>query len=496
MVNVVLSLYGGFFMLKKIIGACLLLAIMCFQAAAQEGDAKKVSITGDLLTIYTLGNANEDQRIDTVPDTAGAFFYNPLTGTRKNGFYTAANLYATIKPAEWLEGYFKLYSIHRPGSFYMPLQMENLGREDFSTVKLDAVYGKASVLEAVGLNPPVYLFLKGGRYKAQAAQYGIISKYKTEQVLYMMNTKTDLTYEMEFGVKEPFKLGLSGATNYLLNQSVQRLYDEDGAFSHGNDVINEYAPQFLLALRFTDFSPSDSLKINAELLYGQNVSNIYSGNAIGASAGIVLDITDDISVPIGLQFGFFEKNIDLLGQAALTPMTTSPAAGGGTTTDFRESYAFALGAGLRVKTDIVNVEFNLAGNYNFIKHFYRTDLSIIKLSADAMITLLDKFFAGGGLILGSLSDAEWKTRDGVTDDDYSHVFKLSENMGYELYGGINLGNSSKFVVGFNQNKGISLNNMLEAKLEGQMKFKQEDSNWGTDKLVEAGGLYFKFFFKF
>jgi len=483
-------------MLKKIMVACLLLAITCFQALAQEGDARKVTISGDLLTIYTLGNAKDEQRIDTVPDTAGAFFFNPLTGTRKNGYYTAANLYATIKPVNWLEGYFKLYSIHRPGSFYMPLQMENMGREDFSTVKLDAVYGKANVLEAVGLDSSLYLNLKGGRYKAQAAQYGIVSKYKTEQVLYMMNTKTDLTYEMEFGVKEPFKLGLSGATNYFLSQSVQRLYDEDGAFSHGNDVLNEYAPQFLIALRFMDFSSGSILKANAEILYGQNVSNIYSGNAIGASTGIVLGINDGISVPIGLQFGYFEKNIDLLGEAALTPMTTSPAAGGSTTTDFRESFAVALGTGLSVKADALNIDFNVAGSYNFIKHFYRTDLSIIKLSVDAMVTVLDHYFIGGGLILGSLTDAEWKTKEGVTDDDYSHVFKLTENMGYEVYGGINLGNTSKFVVGFNQNKGISLNNMLEAKHEGQMKYKQADSNWGTDKLAEAGGLYFKFFYKF
>jgi hypothetical protein len=470
---------------------------MCFQAAAQqEEDARKVTISGELLTIYTLGNAADDQRIDTVPETAGAYFNNPTTGTRKNGYYTAANLYASIKPVEWLEGYFKVYGIHRPGSFYFPLQMESLGREDFASVKFDAVYGKASVFDAVKLNLPLYLNLKGGRYKAQAAQYGIVSKYKTEQVLYMMNTKTDLTYEMEVGIKEPFKLGFSGATNYLLSQSVQRLYDEDGAFSHGNDVLNEYAPQFLLALRFTEFAPTDLIKINAELLYGQNVSNIYSGNAIGASANAALNISDAISVPIGLQFGYFEKNIDILSQSALTPMTTSAAAGGGTTTDFRESVAGALGAGLRYKAELFKIDFNLAGSFSSIKHFYRTDLAIIKLSVDTMATVLENYFIGAGLIMGSLTDAEWKTREGITADNYSHVFKLAENMGYEVYAGINLGNSSKFVIGFNQNKGISLNNMLEARHDGQIKFKQADSSWGTDQLAEAGGLYFKFHFIF
>ena len=486
-------------MLKKIIGVCLLLAVIGFQAFAQD-DERKITIAGDLLTIYTLGiakdTAKESQRIDVVPETAGAFFSNPYTGTRQNGFYTAANLYATIKPVSWVEGYFKLYAIHRPGSFYLPLQMENMGREDFSAVKLDAVYGKASVLDALEVDSSLYLNLKGGRYKAQAAQYGIVSKYKTEQVLYMMNTKTDFTYELEFGIKEPVKFGISGATNYLLSQSVQRLYDDDGAFSHGNDVLNEYAPQFLIALRFMDIELSDTGKLNAELLYGQNVSNIYSGNAFGASVGVSLGIGDGLSIPIGLQVGFFEKNIDVLGQAALTPMTTSAAAGGLNTTDFRDSLAAALGAGLRVKGDGVNFDFNLAGTFNSIKHFYRTDLVICKLSADTMVTFSNNYFLGGGLILGSLTDAEWKTQEGITDDNYAHVFKLKENMGYEVYGGINLGNTSKFVIGFNENKGISLNNMLEARHEGQIKYKQPDSSWGTDQLAEAGGLYLKFQYKF
>jgi len=177
-------------------------------------------------------------------------------------------------------------------------------------------------------------------------------------------------------------------------------------------------------------------------------------------------------------------------------MTTSAAAGNGNTTDFRESTSVALGAGLRFKADIVNVDFNVAGSFSSIKHFYRTDLSIAKLSVDTMVTLLEHYFIGGGLIFGSLSDAEWKTRDGITDDNYSHVFTISENTGYEIYAGVNLGNTSKFVIGFNQNKGISLNNMLEAKHEGQMKYKQEKSSWKQDQLAEAGGLYFKFFFKF
>jgi len=472
---------------KKIIAVGFLLVFLNFYVLAQ--DAEKVIISGDLFALYTIGNASNDQKIDD-PLATGAFFNDPVTGTRKNGYYTYANLYSTFKPFNWFEGYFKIYAISRPGSFHMPLQMENLGKQDFA-LTLDAVYGKVDVLQALSVDTPFDIFLKAGKYKAQAAQYGIISKYKTEQVLYMMNTKTDFTYEAGVTLNEPVKFLASFATNYLFDESVQRLYDEDGGIAnHGDAVLNEYAPQFLIGLRMWDLN-----NFSAELLYGQNVSNIYSGNVAGLSLKYIADINDGISIPIGLQFGLFEKNIDLLGEAAVA----SPIYLGGTTTvDFRLSWAAALGTGFRMKGESLNMEVNLAGAFNSITHYTRNDLNIIKLSVDTMFTIVDKYFIGGGLIFGSLLDAEWKTREDARDKEtyYEHTFTLAENMGYEIYAGINLAKDSKFIIGFNQNKGISLNHMLEAKHEGQMKYKQADSSWKQDQLVEAGGLYFKFFFKF
>ena len=477
----------------RIMIAALLLVFWGFQAAAQNDDAKVV-ISGDFTTIYTLGNASDDQKIDD-PNAAGAYFYSQTDGTRKNGYYTAANLIVDFRPADGLEGYFKLYSIHRPGSFHLPLQMENMGArtwrgDNVDTFVIDAVYGKANVFKVLDIDLPIDLYLKGGRYKAQAAQFGIISKYKTEQVLYLMNTKTDFTYELGVGIVELYNIMFSGAINYLFNESVQRYYDEDGALLHGNQVLNEYAPQFLLAL-----TARDLFGIDAEILYGQNVSNIYSGNAIGFSAKYSVDVTDDISVPIGLSFAYFEKNVDLLGNAAVA--VPSATAGNSFTMDFRDSIGVALGTGLRLKADPINLDFNLAGSFNHIKSYYRTDLNVIKLSADTMFTFDQKFFIGGGLFLGTLTDVEWKTRDDADGESgWEHTFKPSENMGFEIYGGLNLTQNARFVIGFNQNKGLSLNHMLEPKTEGQMKYKQADSNWAQDKLAEAGGLYFKFFFKF
>jgi len=480
----------------KILVPVLLLVLLGVNLTAQEST---FSVTGDVTAIYTLGNADpETQKIDD-PLAAGAFFNSQTDGTRRNGFYTAVNVYATFKPVDGLEGYFKLYSIHRPGSFHLPLQMENMGRQSWEQVTVDAFYGKANVLKLLGMELPYDLYLKGGRYKAQAAQFGIVSKYKTEQLLYLMNTKTDFTYELGFGVTDPLNLYVSGAINYLFDESVPRYYDEDGAVKHGNKVLNEYAPQFILALTLRGISTIEALKkLNVELLYGQNVSNIYSGNSFGLSAAYPIVISDSLSIPIGLTFAYFEKNVDMLGNAAVAdPVAT---AGNTTTMDFRDTLGAALGVGLRTNINLLDLEFNLAGAYNMVKSVYRTDLNIIRLSADTMITYDKKFFLGGGVFFGTLSDVEWKTTDEALaqqkETDYEHIFTLAQNMGYEIYAGLNLTPNGKFVIGFNDNKGLSLNNMLEAKTEGQMKYKQKDSNWAQDKLAQAGGLYFKFYYKF
>jgi len=117
---------------------------------------------------------------------------------------------------------------------------------------------------------------------------------------------------------------------------------------------------------------------------------------------------------------------------------------------------------------------------------------------DTIFTLQNRYFLGGGFFAGTLTDAEWKTRDDVEKEDYNHTFTFANNIGYEVYAGINFGGSGgKFVIGFNQNKGLSLNHILEARPEGQMKYKQENSEWTfSNRLVEAGGLFFKFFFRF
>ncbi|MDR2543871.1 MAG: hypothetical protein LBC80_10555 [Treponema sp.] len=472
----------------------IILMAFAINAQAQISDAT-VSFSADFTTIYTIGNALADDSMK-IPDTTatGAYFASQTEPATKNGFYTLGNLHINFNPFPWMEGYFRIYSIDRPGSFYHPLSMENAGERrmsnpnNFPSFTLDVVYGRVNVFEAIEMEMPFELFMKAGRYKVQGSHFAVVSKYKLEDIHYLMNLKTDLTYEVG-AIFDNFKV--SAATNYMFNEATQRLYNTDGMVTHGNIVLNEYAPQAFLLAQFTDMEVGGN-KLNAEVAYGFNVSGIDSGHSAGFSSRYTLDgIADNISLPIGLAFVFHQRNIDVLGKAAVyaPPVTTA---------SMRTNISAALGTGLRYTLPDYDVELNLAGTFNMVDHYYRDSLQIIRLSLDTMVTIQEHFFVGGGFIAGTLLDAQWKTKASAADkEDFDHTFTFMQNFGYEVYGGINFRNSGKFVIGFNQNKGLSLNHMLEARPDAQIKYKQKDTEWTTsDRLVEAGGLYFKFVFRF
>jgi len=479
---------------KNMVVALFLALAAVSHAAAQSSEAAYV-VGGDLTALYTLGNAANDQLVGE--NGAGAYFSDPASGiiAKKNGFYTAANLYAHFSPFPWLEGSFKLNAISRNGSFYLPLRMENNDVKDFTKdLTIDMVYAKVNVFEALELQMPVDLFAKAGKYKAQASHYGVVSRYGTEDALYTMNIKNDFTYELGVDVDSPFKIGVSAAANYRLTEAVQRFYDEDGGMGlHGNAVPGAFAPQFITMLKLRDFNG----RLNAELLYGNNVLGAYSGHAMGFSARYTLrDINDGLAIPIGLSFGLYEKNLDILGRAAILPGAHE------NTMSFRSSWCAGLGTGIRFsRPELFDLDVNLGGGFFSVQHYYRTNLPVIKLSLDAVCTWQQRFFAGGGFVAGTLTDAEWKTRDDVDitldNNGYAHTFTFAENCGYEIYAGINLHKNGKMIIGFNRNRGLSLNHTLEAKTEGQIKYKQAGTDWNTsDKLVEAGGLYVKCVLRF
>ena len=473
--------------MKKMFLSTLLLFFVGLFVFAQENLPFRV--TGNLTTIYSLGNAAEDQMLGTgVGD--GAYVET------KNGYFVESNLYALFNPVPYLEGYFKLYTIARPGSFYTPLALERKSEQNFNLV-LDRVYGRIDVFEALNLSLPLGLglALKTGKYKAEPAFYNRVSKFTIEDITYMMVSANTYNYEIEASIKpidDNFTISASFVGNYLFDESIQRLYDIDGGVSdHGFPVLGKYAPQFMSFLRFNDLALGGGL-LNAELIFGQNVSNIYSGNAFGAALNYVLPvIQDSLSLPIGLGFAMYEKNIDIISRTASTDRNE--------TTSFRNTVSGSLALGVRFKSGDLELNANLAGVFNNVEHIYREPLQIISMSVDTQLIFHDRFFLGGGFIAGTLTDANWKTIDDpqIIPKDrggYDHTFTLADNFGYEIYGGLNLWENTRFIIGFNQNRGLAMNYNLENKGEGLIKYKLAGSDTVVGELpkYETSGLFIKF----
>jgi hypothetical protein len=455
---------------------------------AQSGGGPVFSVSGDLTAIYTLGNAEPSQAL-------GSGAGNGAYEDQKNGYYTNANIHFLFRPAAFLEGYAKIAATHRPGSLYVPLQLEYFGASDFA-ISFDNFYGKIGVLEAFSVESPVNIFLKAGKFKTESSYFGRISKFETESVLYMLKTATTYNYEVEADFRstlldQPFRMSAAFTSNFKYDEATPRLYDLDGTVSpHGQPVLGEYAPQLYASLKLHELGFGSS-KLAAELLWALNGANIYSGHSAGGSLRYTFAAGDSLTVPVGVSFGWYEKNIDILSGTADTAQDRA-------TTDLRETLSFGYGAGIRFGTGALAVDANVAGAVSSVAHIYRDPLTIASLSVDSQITW-NNFFVGGGVVFGTLVDAEWKTADDVNpsldNNGYMHTFSLAENLGYEIYGGVKFPSNCRVVVGFNQNKGLAMNYTLESRADGQIKYKQDGTAAG-DRMFETGGLFIKVGFSF
>jgi hypothetical protein len=466
----------------KNIMALLCLSIAVMPLFSQETESP-VTIRGEVTALYTLGNADELNALGTgVGD--GAY------EERKNGFYTNTAFSLSYKPVSFVEGFLKITATSRPGSFYVPLQLEPYGSSNFAPA-FDAAGGRVNIIEGLGFDAPAGLFLKAGKYRSESAYFGKISKFETESVLYMLKTANTYNYaiEAEYDAGNPAKISAALTSNYLFGEATPRLYDSDGSISqHGLPVLGEYAPQLYAAITMRDFTFFENHTLSAELLYALNGANIYSGNSFGASVKYILSMGGNISIPMGLSFGFYEKNIDALAGAANDQ-----------TTDFRETFSFGYGAGLRYAASSFTVDVNLAGAYSNISHIYRDPLSIASLSLDAQCTFLDQFFIGAGFVAGTLTDAVWKTKQSVEPSrdkgGYNHTFSFTGNIGWEVYAGLRLQKNARCIIGFNNNKGLAMNYTLESRPDAQIKYKQPDTAV-TDQMYETTGLFVKMIFTF
>jgi hypothetical protein len=463
-----------------------LLILLALPLFAQDTDEAPFRLTGNLNAIYTFGIAGRDQMLATGTGDGAYEEY-------KNGYFIETNLYAMFKPVSFIEGYFKLYTIARPGSFYVPLSLEPKSDQNFG-VSLDRVYGRVNVFEALSLSLPVDLYFKTGKYKGESARYQNFSKFGLENVLSRMESANTYNYELEVALRplnDDFTISAAFIGNYRFDESIPRLYDVDGAVSdHGAPVLGEYAPQFMAYIRTWNLDLGGG-HFSGELIYGQNVSDIYSGNSIGAAFRYNLPaIPDTLSIPIGLGFVWHEKNIDLLSNSASNSQ-------GRETIDFRSTIGGALSLGARFNSGDIRIDGNLAGVFTLIEHIYRDPLQIISLSFDLEFAY-DRVFLGCGFIAGSLTDARWQTKPDTATTNYGaldgggydRTFTFADNMGYEVYLGLNLFRNCRLIIGFNQNKGIAMNYGLESKAEGQMKYQLADSDLPGS--YETGGVFMKF----
>jgi hypothetical protein len=459
-----------------------------FAESSEEGEAA-LTLSGNLTTLYTIGSAKNAQKL---PSNSG----DGLAESKQNGFYTALNFSILYKPVSFAELSFTMLVRNRPGSPYIPMQLEKAGADSFS-VALDSAYGRINVIKGLRLDLPVGVYIKAGKFNAAPSNFQTVSQYGVESALSRLRTANTFAGQVEVSFPLPIadSLSFAATTNHQFGEELNELYDTDGSVaSKGDPVLDTYVFPLHLALKLNKLNLIPLGPLSAELVYALNAEHIYSGHNFGAGLGADLKILDFLTVPVGVGAAFYEKNIDVMASAAMEKGGSGLFPYEGDTTGFRG--ALRIGAGTGVKIDMpdsgIKGALNLGFAWSQIAHIYRETVNIPSLSADFRVVFNDHYFLGGGVIAGILGEQEWKTKDGVntSNDNFYHVFTVEENIGWEIFAGIQF-NKSKFVLGYNANRGLAMNYGIESIKDGQYKYRQSGSI-PADGLLERGGVFIKF----
>jgi len=479
----------------------------------EEGPA--LQLTGEVIGMMTLGFAEDDQSYEgggtpADPVYAPGFYYLDNIGdfaSGKNGYYSSINFSFLFNPVSYVDIYMKILAQYRPGSPYIPLQLEDNSAKTFDDFTVDSAYGKVNAIKGLKLDIPMDVWLKAGKFDTGSAQYNRVSEFGAESVMNTMKTmnryalQLGATYTLPEVVEE---ISAVVTTNLKLNEALPEIFDEDktAAIRHGAATGTTVLP-IHVALRMKDLSLPLG-KLSAELLYANNAMDIYSGHSFGADVGWTIPLMDDtLKIPIGLGAVFHEKNIDVLARTSVGSLENDYSylySQSGyndyvdiNTVGLRQTLRYGAGVGVRYEIpETIKAEFNVGFAMSNIAHIYRDTLALPSLSVDARGTFFDHYFIGGGVFLGTLTEVSWLTKEDVSgnDDMSTHVFTLAENMGFEVFGGIQMG-KARFILGYNINKGISMNNSIESIPEAQIKYKQQGTE-RSDGLFERGGAFVKF----
>ena len=110
-----------------------LVLILPVLAQSEEENSQKFRFSGEITGMATLGLAKNEQAIiiNTPPFPPGVYDDD---NNGKNGYYTYVNLNFLYNPLPYIDVYAKFLSRYRPGSPYIPLQLENSEDDSFSIV--------------------------------------------------------------------------------------------------------------------------------------------------------------------------------------------------------------------------------------------------------------------------------------------------------------------------------------------------------------------------
>lgn len=472
-------------------------AVLCVALAAVGFAAAQASVSEEVTAFYSYGVADETQVIDS--GEPGTYEFE------RNGYSVNANLGFTASLVDIYDIVIKVNARNRAGSPYLPLQLASASQTGFS-LSLESAYGRINLLDGLKVASPIdvavtggkfAVILTGGKFGAGASNYSKVTRYGVESALNMVRISNDLNLGLEAALSfqaieqmigtEYSSLTLQFVSSGRFDEGIERLYDTDGSIAtHGKVVVGEYAPQLFASLKLNRYVLPFGV-LSAEGVYALNGAGIYSGHSYGGAVLLDTNIVPFVlTVPVGAAVAVYEKNIDALGAQTGTGLADS-------TIDFRTTLRAGLGLGIRyVDIYVKSAELHVGGSFTRIEHLYRDPISLIGLAADGRFSYRERFFVGGGAVLGTLQDVTWSTREDVPSmfDDFSRTFTLAQNFGYEVYGGVNIGSKVSVTLGMNNNKGLAMNYGLESVKDGLIKYRQKDTA-AADRLYETFGVFMK-----
>ncbi|MCL2044618.1 MAG: hypothetical protein FWG89_10820 [Treponema sp.] len=518
----------------------------------------RLTLSGSVTGMASIGLMDDLQKVPwsdkEVTSTMGAdsplypapgVFYDPVPEVSyvpsRHGYYAMMDFSMLFNPIPAFDIFISLVGYYQPGSPYIPMQLREQDNYTFDKLFLDVAYGRINVFQGLDIALPVDVWIKTGLFEVAPAQVNRFANHGSYRSAALGSLRTTYDYHIQLEAAMPLSfaqsISASLTTNLRLKDSVQVLLDGDQNTGdptsmwiiHGDYDTKKDIP-FHAILRLNEMDLFNMGTFSAEFIYAYNAMNVFSGSNFGFGAGFTYTGVNNLTVPLGLGVALYGKNIDAISGMGKDAVGDSRnvdyinfyrmsgfhlseqwgpfRSWDASTASFRQAIRFGIDLGPSYNfTDMLGLDMvadlNLSYIYSQQAHVLRDTITLNSITTDLRVTLLDHYFIGGGVFLGTLGDAVWKTKKGVHSDldghgsdaantgkeGFERTFTLSENMGFEIYAGLKFYNA-RFVIGYNVNKGLALNNFIESIPEGQIKYVQEGT-LPSEGLFERSGVFAK-----